>query len=60
MLSDMNFVCIISQMSPEVIKHENYNYKADIWSFGITMLELAFGTTPYTKFKSPMKVCTYM
>ena len=49
------FVGTPSHIAPEVILGENYDCSADIWGLGITCLEMATGTAPYSEY-NPMKI----
>ena len=34
-------------MAPEIIKREQYDYKADVWSLGTLLFQLLVGYTPF-------------
>merc|ERR1712217_753198 len=44
----------IPWMAPEVITNTGYGRRADIWSFGCVIIEMATASNPWGKFDNPM------
>ena len=47
--------CVHRWMAPEVIEHNPYGEKADVFSFGIVLWELLTGKVPYQEM-TPLQV----
>jgi len=45
-------------MAPEVLKGEDYGYKADVWSCGVLLYELIFGKCPFEDKSIPRLINT--
>eukprot|EP00996_Jenningsia_fusiforme_P004510 NODE_533_length_2135_cov_24.407478_g491_i0.p1 GENE.NODE_533_length_2135_cov_24.407478_g491_i0~~NODE_533_length_2135_cov_24.407478_g491_i0.p1 ORF type:complete len:710 (+),score=100.01 NODE_533_length_2135_cov_24.407478_g491_i0:120-2132(+) len=43
-------------MAPEVISSDSYDFKADIWSLGCTVIEMITGTHPWPEFSTPWAI----
>lgn len=56
----ISYFCVVSRMAPEVVmcetsKDRPYDYKADIWSLGVTLIEMAQIEPPNHEM-NPMRV----
>jgi len=44
-------------MAPEVLNHQTYTNRADIWSLGVIFFEMLTGHGPYPEAVSPPHLC---
>ncbi|KAJ1646672.1 MAP kinase kinase (MEK) [Dispira simplex] len=54
------FVGTSNYMSPERIKGATYSVKSDVWSLGLTLMELAMGRFPFPEDSRPLSVFELM
>ncbi len=47
-------------MSPERINNEKYSFNADIWSLGLSLVELATGRYPYDASEGPLQLMIHV
>ena len=75
MLSDLSESTVLNQgnyvktsrvgtplyLSPEIIKHESYDHRTDIWSLGVVMYQMAALEVPFydSKMENLMKLILF-
>lgn len=55
-LIPQTYVGTSAYMSPERIKNQPYSFASDIWSLGLSILELGTGQFPYDTSQGPMNM----
>ena len=54
------FLGTVTYMSPERINNEKYSFNADIWSLGLSLVELATGRYPYDATEGPLQLMIHV